>query len=398
MISVSEAKELIRARVTRLPVMELPLLQAAFCILASDIYAGIDIPAFEQSSMDGYAIRYADKNLLLTVSGEMAAGSSSALTLNPGEAIRIFTGAPVPAGADTVVMQEKVTLLEGKIRIDDSGLSYGLAVRPAGSEIRAGALALHKEALLTPAALGFLAGIGISHVPVYPPPSVSILVTGNELQQPGKPLGAGQVYESNSYSLTAALHQAGISVIYVLQVEDKPESLQLQLEVALAQSDLVILTGGVSVGDYDFVPEAAAQCGVEKVFHQVRQKPGKPLYFGMKGSVPVFGLPGNPSSVLSCFYNYVLEAVALLGARKSNTLWTTATLANSYSKPRGLTHFLKGSFDGTQARILQAQASYQLSSFAEANCLVMLAEDREQYETGEEVELLLLPGYPLAGS
>ncbi|MET0635668.1 MAG: gephyrin-like molybdotransferase Glp [Chitinophagaceae bacterium] len=393
MITVQEAKQLIRDRIRVLTAVRRPLLQAACSVLAEDVYARVDIPAFEQSSMDGYAIRYEDRDKSLPVHGEMAAGAGSSLQLEPGRAMRIFTGAPLPDGADTVVMQEKVTRNQGTIVVGDKDLVKGFAVRATGSEIRAGALALPADTPLTPAAVGFLAGIGINQVPVYSMPSVSILVTGNELQAPGESLSAGQVYESNSYSLTAALREAGINHIHVLRVEDTLNSLQFQLSSVLEWSDLVLVTGGASVGDYDFVLEAATNCGVEKVFHKVKQRPGKPLYFGMKGRVPVFGLPGNPSSVLSCYYNYVLLAIEMLSRKKAPTRLVKARLDTDYNKPTGLTHFLKGNYNEGGVKVLKAQQSYQLSSFAEANCLIILEEDRDSYTAGEDVEVLLLPGY-----
>lgn len=393
MITVQQAKDLIRSRIHVLEPVRRTLLQAACSVLAEDIYATTDIPAFEQSSMDGYAIRFADKDQPLEVRGEMAAGAGSTVHLEAGTAVRIFTGAPLPEGADTVVMQEKVSREGNSIRIADNTLVKGFAVRAKGSEAKQGQLALAKDTLLSPAAIGFLAGIGISQVAVYASPSVSILVTGNELQTPGEPLEPGQVYESNSYSLTAALREAGITNIHVLRIEDNLNSLKYQLATVLEWSDLVLLTGGISVGDYDFVLQAANHCEVEQVFHKVKQKPGKPLYFGMKNRIPVFGLPGNPSSVLSCFYNYVLPAVERLSKKKDPVKPAKAILAAGYKKAAGFTHFLKANISGNSVTILNAQLSYQLSSFAEANALVVLEENRETYEAGEEVEVLLLPGF-----
>ncbi|RYY57539.1 MAG: molybdopterin molybdenumtransferase MoeA [Chitinophagaceae bacterium] len=393
MISVKEAKDLIRSRLSSLESVRRPLLQAAGSVLAENIYASIDIPAFEQSSMDGYAIRFADKDQPLTVSGEMAAGAGYIKTLEPGTAIRIFTGAPVPDGADTIAIQEKVVREGDTIKINDVSLNQGFAVRAKGSEAKAGTLALAKDTYLGPAAVAYLAGIGVADVPVYCMPSVAILVTGNELQTPGVALEPGQVYESNSYSLTAALRETGISHIHVLRIEDKLDSLKYQLASVLEWADLVLLTGGVSVGDYDFVPEAARHNGVEEVFHKVKQRPGKPLFFGMKDRIPVFGLPGNPSSVLSCFYNYVLPAVEMLSRKRNPVKSLRAKMANDYKKPAGLTQFLKANTSEGHVRILGAQLSYQLSSFAEANCLAVLEEEREEYQAGEEIEVLMLPGF-----
>ena len=366
-------------------------MQASGKVLAEDVWATIDIPAFEQSSMDGYAIRFADKNLPLIVTGEMAAGTPQKLIMKNGEAARIFTGAPVPDGADTVVMQEKVQVEKGRLTIEDATLKQGSNVRGKGAEITAGSLAVQKGTLLSPAAIGFLAGIGVTKVQVYPAPLVTVIVTGNELQSPGTPLLRGQVYESNSFSLRAALYQAGVTEVKIMQAPDDRQVLKALLDQALVQSDAVLLTGGVSVGDYDFVVEATVDCGVEQCFHKVKQRPGKPLYFGKKDDVPVFGLPGNPSSVLSCFYNYVLPAIGKLMGRNLKLEQRQASLSTAFIKPKGLTQFLKGHYQPGEAIALGAQESFQLSSFAQANCLIQLEEGKEEYRKGEAVTVLLLP-------
>lgn len=390
MITVDEAQRIIRESLSSLAPARRSLLEAARCVLAEDVYATLDIPAFAQSSMDGYAFRFADKESPLAVIGEMAAGTTKTFTVGEGQATRIFTGAPLPAGADTVVMQEKVSERDGFVHIDDAALKQGSNVRPCGSEIMKGQLALAKGALLTPAAIGFLAGLGRIDALVTPLPSVTIIVTGKELAAPGKPLLAGQVYESNSFLLRVALQRININNPTVLKADDDLESLKTLLNQALTQSDLVLLTGGVSVGDYDFVVEATKLCGVTQCFHKVKQRPGKPLYFGTKEGKAVFGLPGNPSSVLSCFYNYVLLAIETLSGNKCSLQTTTAVLAKSVAKPAGLTQFLKGKLEHGKALPLGAQESFQLSSFAQANCLIRLEEGRVGYSEGERVDLLLL--------
>ncbi|WP_316800501.1 gephyrin-like molybdotransferase Glp [Pedobacter frigidisoli] len=391
MISVSEAKQLISENTAALQPEIKPLLQAAGHILAKDIPGAFDIPAFRQSSMDGYAMIFEDKGKELLLVGEMAAGTAHELTIQSGETVRIFTGAPLPKGADTVVMQEKVTRNGNQISFDDGKLLPGANVRQIGSEITAGQLAMQKGDLLSPAALAFLAGIGIDEVEVYPMPKIAIILTGNELQQPGLALSFGQVYESNSYSLTAALQQEGISNVEVLTAADTLEALSTVLKSVLENNDVVLLTGGVSVGDYDFVLQASAGCGVQQVFHKVKQKPGKPLYFGKKGDKVIFGLPGNPSSVLNCYYNYVLPAIKRLSNKESSVHAVKGVLTHNYRKPIGLTHFLKGNFKNGKATPLGAQESYRLSSFAQANCLIQLDEERDQFSAGESVGVLLIP-------
>lgn len=391
MISVEEAKKLIKKNTVSLAPVILSLKEASEHILAADVYSKFDIPAFRQSSMDGYAIIFDDKETELNLVGEMAAGTQHSITLQRGQASRIFTGAPLPEGADTVIMQEKIIRTGYKIKVQDDKISRGINVRAKGSEIKSGELAMNKGVLLSPAAIGFLAGIGITEVEVYPMPKISIILTGNELQKPGLPLSFGQVYESNSYSLSAAIQKEAIYDIEILTAEDNLQTLTKVIESALKNSDVVLLNGGVSVGDYDFVIKAASACGIEQIFHKVKQKPGKPLFFGKKGNQLVFGLPGNPSSVLSCYYNYVLPALKMLSSKTHDIIEISAELTHTYKKPAGLTHFLKGQYSNGKATPLNAQESYRLSSFAVANCLICLNQEQEDFEVGETVNILLIP-------
>jgi molybdopterin molybdotransferase len=391
MISVKEAKELINNTVGSLKSKRLPLTAAAGLVLGEDIQAITDIPNFRQSSMDGYAIRFEAGRSVFKLVGEMAAGSDKALEIRPDEAARIFTGAALPSGADTVVMQEKVALEDGQIRIEDRGVQAFQHVRERGAEIKSGALAMQAGTVLSPAAIGFLAGIGIPEVQAIPAPVVSIILTGNELQEPGNTLAFGQVYEANSAMLKAALAPLGIRDVSVLRAEDDLKILEDVLSQALLEADLVLLTGGVSVGDYDFVVAAARNCGVKQAFHKIRQKPGKPLFFGSKYQKIVFGLPGNPSSVLSCFYQYVVPAIGRMMGKALGLDIAQAVLTHDYTKAPGLTHFLKGRFDNGNVTPLHAQESFRLHSFAEANCLIVLEETASDYKAGEQVEVHLLP-------
>jgi len=393
MISVAEAKEIINNNTTTLAPVKSVLSLAAGKVLAEDVYSLVDIPAFDQSSMDGYAFSFSDwqKNKKLKITGEVAAGSSEIFTPGQGNAVRIFTGGAVPPGTDTVVMQEKIKTNNDELVIEDENLQAGNSVRPRGSEIKAGALALGKGSVLSPAGIGFLAGIGIADVKIYPNPSITIIITGNELQQPGKSLQHGQVYESNSLALKAVLEQLHINDVEVLYASDKPEIVTSTLEKALQKSDVVLSTGGISVGDYDFVLQAATKCGIEKLFHKVKQRPGKPLYFGKKNNKLIFGLPGNPSSVLTCFYQYVIPALEKLSNKNPVLKIIRAPLSKPFQKTALLTHFLKGIYDGNTVTPLDAQESYRLSSFATANCLIQVDEEITACNEGEFVTVYLLP-------
>lgn len=395
LIEVSEAKNLIREHIKTPDPVRVSIAVAAGLILAEDVYALTDVPPFNQSSMDGYALNYEGwkQHQTLQIEGLAQAGITETSPLQTQQACRIFTGAAVPPGADTVVMQERVDIQDGRLIIKDPGLQAGQNVRIQGSEAKKGELALEKGCLLNASAIGFLAGLGIHELMVHPKPTISVVLTGNELQQPGLPLAHGQVYESNSYALNAAIRETGILNVDIFSAEDDLKILIEVFGIALEQSNLILLTGGVSVGDYDFVIRAAEANGIEQIFHKIKQKPGKPIYFGKKGDKYVFGLPGNPASVLTCFYEYVYPAIAQLSNREKDLEKTEGILETDLKKPAGITHFLKAYFDGKFVKDLKAQESFRLSSFAKANCLIKLDENRTEYKAGEKVEIHILPSF-----
>ncbi len=390
MISVREAKDILGKVCEPLPAVIVPLQKAIGLVLGEDVFAAVDVPAFNQSAMDGYAFLYEDWNEgeTLTIEGQVQAGGSLQSPIQLKQAVRIFTGAAVPKDLDTVVMQEKVLVSDNQLEIKDNLLKKGNNVRLQGSEIRLGDLAIKKATKLTPAAIGFLAGIGVNEVLVYPNPRVKLVITGNELVQPGEPLGYGQVYESNSFALRAVLQQMGITEVAISFAKDNPAELKAVIEEALVDTDILLITGGVSVGDYDFVADSLLDCGVEKLFHKIKQKPGKPLFAGRKGSQLVFGLPGNPSSVLTCFYEYVIPAIAMMAQNKTGILEKRVLpLTHSFTKTNKLTQFLKAYYSNDSVTMLGAQDSFRLSSFATANCLVCLGEDEIEYKEGDRVEV-----------
>ncbi len=390
-IPVEEARSIIASKAKTLPPVILPIEKTLGLTLAEDVYAALDIPAFDQSSMDGYAICLGDISDTLPLQGVIPAGSVQQVELIKKHAMRIFTGAPLPLGADTVLMQEKVSAGPAHIRIENRQIEKGTFVRPRGSEIKKGELLLQKGACLSAPLLGLLASIGLPKVSIYPSPVTTIIATGKELQNPGNALGFGQVYESNVYFLSAALRQCFAPEIQILYAGDELTIVQKNLALALETSDLVLLTGGVSVGDYDFVRRAADLNGIECQFHKVRQKPGMPFYFGTKGNQLIFGLPGNPASVITCFYEYVLPAIGLIMQESGLNRLSDAILKEDFRKVEGLTQFLKGKVENGIVTILPAQESFRLRSFAQANCLVCLDEQRLQYEKAEKVTIRLLP-------
>ena len=390
LVSVSQARALIASSLPQIKPSLKELMHSTGLAAAEDIFSPLDIPAFDQSSMDGYAIYAEDIKGPLAVQGVIAAGDGNPELLQRNHAMRIFTGAPLPAGADTIVMQEKVVVDASGITVTDTDIGIGTHVRKLGSELKKGELVLKKGTVITAPVTGLLASLGISSISVYPRLAVCLIATGNELQMPGQPLERGQVYESNIYFLQAALKPYAENLKSVLYVRDDLEAIQEALAGALRDSDMVILTGGVSVGDYDFVRKAADQLGIHCKFHKVKQKPGKPLYFGTRENKIIFGLPGNPASVVSCFYEYVLPAVRYMLHLPQEEL-VTAVLKDNFKKVKGLTQFLKAYFEEGEVEILEAQESYRQRSFAIANCLVALDENRLDYEKGETVMVRLLP-------
>lgn len=383
MISVSEAKSLIQQHCFSPKTVELSIVDATGFILSEPVFSLVDTPPFDQSAMDGYAFSFADwdEKSQLHVVGEIQAGSSFSRKLQALQAVRIFTGAAVPNGADTVVMQEKTLPNEHSVLITDTLIAKGANVRPKGSQTQKGAMVLDTGHRINPASVSLLASVGIHKVKVYANPTVSILVTGKELVKPGNEIAEGMIYESNSYGLHAALKQLNIAPVSVDSVDDDKDLIAKAISKELT-SDILIITGGVSVGDYDYVASALENCGVEKVFHKVKQKPGKPFYFGIKNNTLVFALPGNPAAVMTCFYEYVLPAIQSF--TKINYFKKTALLlANSYKKKAGLTHFVKGKTNGPSVEILNSQESYLMNSFAHADCIVELPEDSELFKAGD---------------
>ncbi len=393
MISVSEAKQLVNENTKTLAPISIPLYNATGLILAEDVYSTIDVPSFDQSAMDGYGFRFDDLkgNQAFKIDGEIPAGVFPTKKLLPNTAIRIFTGAPVPEGSDTVVMQEKVTVRENQLFINDTQLKKGANIRLKGSQTTNGSLALKAGCKISAGAAGFLSGLGFDKVHVFLPPRVCIITTGKELNKPGQALEPGKIYECNSYSLNAALKALNITPKKILSVDDNEQEITNIIKNNLPDCDVMILSGGVSVGDYDFVTKAFDNCGVQRIFHKVKQKPGMPIYFGKYKNTMVFGLPGNPSALLTCYYEYIAPALKkMMGFKTKKEESIYLPLSSSYSKKEGLTYFLKGLLSGNKVIPLQAQESYLMNSFAFADCIIQLDETKTEFQKGALVEIHLL--------
>lgn len=389
MISVKDAIEKIKNTTEKGSVCRININEALNHTLAKEILSPISMPPFNQSAMDGYAI-HIHKDPTYALIGEIKAGDTSKFDLQPGQAIRIFTGGAVPNGANAVVKQEIVIRKDNTISISEP-IKIDANIRPIGEQVQQNDLAFKKGTFLNAGAIGYLATLGLTEVEVYKKPRITIIATGNELTKPGQKLDLGKIYESNTFMLQAALKSTGFEA-NILTVEDDYDATRNTIQNALNKSDALILTGGISVGDYDFVSDALNEIGVQNIFYKVKQKPGKPLYYGKLNKKAIFALPGNPAAALSCFYIYVLSALnGMMGNENGGLKSIQLSLKSTYKKSPNLTHFLKGKMEGNEVEILPAQSSAMLSSFVRANCIVVAEEEKEEWNMGDTVNTLILP-------
>ena len=389
MISVNKALHIIDNTFREHKSEKVRLAEALNRVLFSDIYSPINMPIFRQSAMDGYAIKENNTSLYKVV-GESKSGDSKNHVLNHGEAIRIFTGALVPDAADTVIMQEHSVAKKNIITITKMPQT-GANIRAVGEQIMQGELALLKGFMLNEAGIGFLASIGVAEVEVYKKPQATIIVSGNELQAIGKPLQEGKVYESNAIMLISALKNIGIADSAVFSLKDDYLITKQRIGEALNSSDIVLICGGISVGDYDFVKQALKDNQVTELFYKVNQKPGKPLWFGKKDKTFVYGLPGNPASALTCFYIYVLPLIRnLCGYPKQHLERIKKISTSNFINRSGKTQFLKARIEDDKASILSGQSSAMLHTYAMSNALVCVDENTSEIKSGDLVECLIL--------
>ncbi|MEV8309905.1 gephyrin-like molybdotransferase Glp [Streptomyces flavidovirens] len=426
--SVDEHLEDILAAVSPLEPIELQLPDAQGCVLVEDITVQIALPPFDNSSMDGYAVRTSDVAgaseefpAVLTVIGDVAAGSGETLTVRPGEAARIMTGAPLPPGAEAVVPVEwtdggtgggpAATMraasgapegATGEVRVHRPAEARA-HVRARGSDVQAGDLALEAGTVLGPPQIGLLAAIGRATVKVRPRPRVVVLSTGSELVQPGEQLAAGQIYDSNSFALTAAARDAGAIAYRVGAVTDDAETLRATIEDQLIRADMIVTTGGVSVGAYDVVKEALSSVGGEDEsgsgvdFRKLAMQPGKPQGFGSIGPehTPLLALPGNPVSSYVSFELFVRPAIrALMGLKDVHRPKVRAALTadKPLSSPPGKRQFLRGTYDEESGTVtpVGGAGSHLIAALARADALITVPEDTTEVEPGTEVDVVLL--------
>jgi molybdopterin molybdotransferase len=399
LIELEQARDAVLREAGALPSGQLSLRAVLGTVLAEDLAAAEPVPGFDGSAMDGFAVRSGDTRgaapgspVALTLSGESRAGAPAQLAVGAGEAVQISTGAVVPIGADAVVRVEDTASEDGRVLVE-AEVEPGRDIRRAGEDIGAGEVALAAGARIGPAELGVIVSLGRESVECHRRPRVRVLVSGDELLEPGEEMRPGGVRNSNAYTLAALAEWAGAEVCGVERVADDPEATRAAIAAALA-ADAVLISGGVSVGEHDHVKGALAELGVAEHFWGVALKPGRPTWFGTHGGTLVFGLPGNPVSAMVTFLLLARPALIAMSGAEPRRLRTTAKLASGYEKQPGRTHAVRcrmelGS-DGWSVEPTGAQGSHILTSMLGADCLALIPAEAEALPAGARVEIELI--------
>jgi molybdopterin molybdotransferase len=393
-IEIDEAYDRIAAHAEPLPVEEVPLAEAAGRIVAADIRGAVDLPGFDRSSMDGWAVRsedFATPPVTLPVRGEVAAGSAGEVPLQAGTVVAISTGAPMPPGADAVLPLEDAEQSNGTITSSERVRAKAF-VRFRGEDVRAGELLLSAGSRLTPARLSVVASGGVASATVHRRPRVAIVATGSELVPLGRPLPPGGSYNSNGPTLAAYTLGEGAVALAPRSVADDPGSTRDVLGAALEEGDVVLVSGGVSVGGHDLVKDSLADLGVQELFWRVRIKPGKPIFCGRRGDTWVFGLPGNPVSTVAGFMIFVAPLLRRLsGEPFARPATTRVVLAADAPNPGARTTYATAQHADAGVVLTGKQGSHMTKALADADGFAILPWDRDVVPAGETVEFLPLP-------
>ncbi len=390
MITVEEARQLLMDHVPLLGAGTVHLPDALGSYSAADVQAPYDHPLFTNSAVDGYAFAFGTLGEGLKMIGTVPAGRAFPGTVRAGECVRIFTGALLPPGTDTVVMQENVHVGPEGMIVLDKALREGANVREQGAQFRAGDVILPAGHRITPEAIGLLASAGVKRIKASARPVVAVVITGSEFTS-GTEAQEGRIFSSNDHMLQAALAQEGLEA-KVVHAPDEKEALRRVLRTALAEYDLVITTGGVSVGDHDLVPVVLQELDVRIHLHRVAQKPGKPMLFGRLGEVPVLGLPGNPRAVMVLFWEYVLPFLrAMQGAAATGPRMEHLPIAMPVTIKGERTEFRAATVRNGRVLLLPEEGSHMLRTLLMADALALLPHDRTVFEAGDAVEVHYLP-------
>ena len=393
LLSMEEAQRLVLERVRPLPPERIPLDDAAGRVLAEPAVAVVDLPPFDSSAMDGFAVRAADTPGRLPVGFRIAAGRPAPRPLEPGEAMAIATGGAVPDGADSVIPVEYVVDHGNAVEIQEA-VEQGVFVRPRGGDARRGAVVVEPGVRLGPGHLGALAAAGVAEVHAARRPRAAVLTTGSELRTPGEELEPGQIYEANGVILAAQLASAGAVVDRLSAVADEEAAHREALERGLV-ADVLVTSGGVSVGPHDLVRDVGAELGIEEVFWRVAVKPGKPLWFGVRAGTLVFGLPGNPVSSLVCFELFVRPAVlALQGVSQPGPRFTPGTLTSAVRRNSARDELARARTTLVDGEVtlepVSGQESHMIVRAAEADALVLIPRGEGELPAGARVRHLQL--------
>jgi molybdopterin molybdotransferase len=392
-LALGEAQALVLGRVRPLEAETLPLADAAGRFLAEPARALVDLPPFRSSAMDGYALRSGETPGRLPVAVRIAAGAPSPRPLEAGEAMGIATGGLVPEGADAVIQHERVVETDDAIEVGEP-VAQGANIREPGRDVAAGSVVADAGTRLGPAQIGALAAAGVAEVVCARRPRIAVLTTGTELREPGSELAPGEVYEANGVMLAAQLASAGAEVTRLASVADDEDAHRRALETGL-ELDVLVTSGGVSVGPHDLVRRIEAELGVEEVFWRVAVRPGKPVSFGVKGQTLVFGLPGNPVSTLVGCELFVRPAVlALQGAADPGPRFSAGRLAQTVSRNPGRDDLLRArtevTDDGVVLSPVTGQESHMIVRAAEADALVLVPRGEGEVPAGASVRYLPL--------
>ncbi|MBI3399265.1 MAG: molybdopterin molybdotransferase MoeA [Deltaproteobacteria bacterium] len=405
MISVETALEIILSEIKPLGMERINILSTLGRVLGEDISAYIDNPPWDNSAMDGYAVRTIDtkgaskdRPIILQVIEDLPAGYTAKKTIKKGETIRIMTGAPIPKGADAVVMVENTEKSAGggqksEVKIFKEAKA-GDNIRRGGEDFKKGDIVLTKGMVIRPAEIGMLAAVGKSNVYAYQKPQVAVLSTGDELVEIEETPISGKIINSNSYAISAQIMECGAIPIQLGVARDNKKDLQEKLEFGLT-ADCIISSGGVSVGDFDFVKDVLKEMGSEMRFWKVAMKPGKPLAFGVIGGKPAFGLPGNPISSMVAFEQFARPAILKMTGREDIFKRAfTAILTKSINKKPGRMHFVRAVLEDKKGQLyatpLEGQGAGILSSMVKANCLIILPEDAKDVKKGSKIKVHIL--------
>ena len=399
MITAAEAKGIILKNIKIKKPQRVPLSGALDLVLVRDIKAANSLPPFSNSAMDGFAVKSKDTksaseemSVKLRVVGDLPAGHYSKKILKHGEAIRIMTGAPLPQGADSVVMVEN-TKSDSKYVGIFKAAKHGENVRQKGEDVKTGEVVLKKGAVVTPQRIGMLAALGFKEVLAYPKIKVSILATGEELIRPGEKLRPGKIRDANSYILSSLVTALGVEPVNLGVVKDDLKEIGRKIKQGL-RSDMLLISGGVSVGDYDYVKAALDNLGIKRLFWKVAIKPGKPIVFGKVKNKPVFGVPGNPVSAFICFTEFIAPAILKAMGKDYRDIYASAILGRDIRKEKGKIYFMSAILSNRNGKCyvtpIMPQNSAMLRPLSQANAILVLDEESNCIKSGAAVKVKIL--------